>query len=422
MKVLFTPITTSSIAHIIRSMAVADEMQRRGHDVFFTSCTEKKPFIENRGYKVIATHTPVNMNDKEDQSINYLKDNHEKFVDWFSAEIEAARELRPDVVVAASGLFGPHPSHADGFPVVQIMDSQYFPESKGMMGISLAKDTLRNRIIRPILRPLFEKKFIELYLSEVLDIYKELGIDSSGIKDRKTLYAPSLVLIPADDVFEPLYKTRANTYHIGPLFWDGFETMDTDLTDTKIKDFKGDEKLVFLTFGASVFDREIYNKILDELINNEHKMIVCLGPNWKREDFPDDNKHFLIRRYVPGLRVSRYADLIINTGSQGAIMQGLTFGKPQVSFPTTIDQSFFANRLEELGLGINVNKIGLAKFAKRENYTLFPKEIPDRIIKAINIILGDASFEIKASAHAKVLKSYKNSPLRAVELIEAFIK
>jgi len=36
MKILFNPITSSSIAHIIRSFALADKFISDGHEVFFT--------------------------------------------------------------------------------------------------------------------------------------------------------------------------------------------------------------------------------------------------------------------------------------------------------------------------------------------------------------------------------------------------
>jgi UDP:flavonoid glycosyltransferase YjiC (YdhE family) len=422
MKVLFTPITSSSIAHVVRSLALAEELKKRGHSIFFTSCTSKSKFIEDQGYKVVKTYRPVNMNDPKDQSINYMRDHRNGFVEWFKAELDAANEIQPDVVIQAAAIFGPHIAHVNkNIPVISIMDSQYLPESKGLMGISLSTDRIDHKFKRSILKPIFEKKFIELYLSEILEIYKELGI-KNNIRSREDLYKPMKILIPSDEILEPLKKNSNTITHVGPLFWNGFEEMKTDLTEEFILKFKNNHKLIFLTFGASVFNLDTYNSILKTFLEDGLKTIVCIGPNFNRNEFPADTDNVLIRNLVPGQRLCRLSDLIISTGSQGFVMQGLTYGKPQVTFPTTMDQAFFGNRLEELGLGINANKISLKNFSKRESYTSIPSDVPDRIIRAVEKILQDPNYSNKCKVYSKNLESYKDASRKTALIIENYIR
>ena len=422
LRVLFNPMTSSSIAHTVRCLAVANEMRKRNYDVYFTSCQFRKKFIEGYGYEVVKTYNPVNINDPEDQSVNYLKDNKEKFIEWFRSEIEAARTLRPDVVVAAPAIFGPHVYYATNIPVVSIMDVQYLGDhSKGLMGLSRSTNKISDHLLTAILRPFFDYQFIRAYLSEIMDIYSSLGL-KSDFKKRIEFYKPLTVLIPGDEQTQPMRKYRENTFYIGPLFWKEFESMKTDINEEKIIRFKGKNKLIYLTFGGSVFDKTIYDSIINSLEKTNYKFIISLGPNFDRNLFRNDNDNLIIRNFVPGLKVSNYAEVVINTGAQGSVMQGLWYGKPQISFPTIMDQAYFANRLQEMGLGINANPVSILGFSKRESYARISNNIPGRILKAIDNILKNKKYFSRALKFSKYLHQYKDSEVIATNLIEKSIK
>ncbi len=404
MNILFTPITSSSIAHVIRSFALAEEFTKNGDKVFFTSCTNKSDFIEDQGFNVVGTYKPFNLNDPEDQSVNYLSTHKEEMIDWFRAEIKAAKDIKADVVITSPGFFGPQVNFATGIPVVALMNGQYVPTCKGLMGISLGTDRLKDRVLRKALEPIFKRSFVKNYLNEILDAYKKLGIKQK-ITSREDLYAPMHILIAGDDEFEPQVELDNRTEYVGPLFWEGFEVMDTDLTEKKLKEFKGDSKLIFITFGGSVFDIDTYKRILNFINKLDAKIIVALGPNFSRGKFQEDNENLIIRSFVPGLRVSKYADVVVNTGSQGAIMQALECGKPVVAFPVGIDQAYFANRLEEMGVGKNVNKINILGFSKREKYQIKDNKVPAKILSAISEVLEDPSYTKNAYEYSLRLKA-----------------
>lgn len=104
MKILFTPMASSSLAHMARLFAIADEIRNRGHKILFTSTHDRKEFIEKSGYEVYRrTYLPVNFNDPKDQSLNYLKEKREHFKDWFNNEIEAATIFDADLIVTSPG-------------------------------------------------------------------------------------------------------------------------------------------------------------------------------------------------------------------------------------------------------------------------------------------------------------------------------
>ncbi len=410
MKILFTPLTSSSIAHIIRSFALAERFVENGDEVFFTSCTLKKDFIEKEGYKVVRSYSSFNLNDEKDQSVNYLASHKKEMVEWFKADIEAALEVKADVVIGCSSLFGPHVTYATGIPTVALMNGQYTPSTKGLMGICLCDDSLRSRILRTVLRPIFDYEFLKKYLSEVLDAYRIIGIEHDDIKNRADLYSKMSILIPGDEEFEPQLYLNDTTKFIGPLFWEGFEKIDGDLTEEAILKFKGDDHLLFVTFGGSVFSKDVYYRILDGLEKIKAKKIVALGPNFKRDEFPEDRDDLIIRNFVPGLRLSKLSDIIVNTGSQGAIMQALSYGKPVVAFPVGIDQAYFANRLEEMKVGINVNKTSLLGFSKRESYQFVDNKIPEKMVQAVKVLMKDKSYARNAQEYSLRLNERYSDP------------
>ncbi len=410
MNILLTPLTSSSIAHTVRMLELADRFTEKGENVYFTSCTLKKDFIVKNGYKVVKTYAPFNLNDKDDQSANYLSSHKQEMIEWFKADIDAAKEIKADVVISSPGILGPHVTHATGIPTVALLNGQYVGSSKGLIGLSLSTDKLTDIVARTILRPIFNYMTVKFYSSEVLDAYRQLGFGLNLKEGRRDLYEPMHVLIPGDEEFEPQRYLDSKTRFVGPLFWKGFETINTDLTDTSIKKFKGKDKLVFISFGGSVFDFNIYKSIIEKLNEIKAKKIVALGPNFKREDFPDDTDDILIRSYVPGLKVSKIADLVVNTGSQGAIMQALTYGKPVVAFPVGMDQAYYGNRLEEMGLGVNINKSNLLNFTKRESYQFMDEKIPERMVSATEELLKNTKYTDNAKEYSKRLRSRHQDP------------
>lgn len=409
MNILLTPLTSSSIAHTIRALELADRLKEKGEKVYFTSCTLKKDFIESNGYEVIKSYTPFNLNDKDDQSVNYLASHKQEMMEWFKADIDAAKEVKADVVVTSPGILGPHVTHATGIPTIALLNGQYVESSKGLIGLSLSSDKLTDIIARTILRPVFNYMTVKRYSSEVLDAYHKLGF-GLNLKKRKEIYAPMHVLIPGDEEFEPQRYLDRKTRFVGPLFWKGFETLNGDLTDQALKRFKGDNKLVFVNFGGSVFDLKIYKSIIEELVKIDAKKIVALGPNFDRGNFPEDTEGMIIRKYVPGLRVSSITDLVVNTGSQGAIMQALMYGKPVIAFPVGIDQSYYSNRLEEMGLGKNINKNNIFNFTKRESYQLIDNNIPEKLVLAVNEFLRNDIYTNHAIEYSKRLKTRHLDP------------
>lgn len=425
MKILINPMG-GSLAHTVRCLAIAEELRERGHSIFFTSPRDLVSFIKKNGFEVVADFEVVSFTDPEDQSLNYMEANKDKFVDWFKTEIDATDNVHPDVVVTAPGFLGSTIWHARKIPNVAILDSIYTYKSKGILGLSLSDDSIKSRILRSIIQPVFESKFYELYLKQVLDIYERLGIPTEGINTRQDIQSFTKIIIPGDSKIEPLKDYNdSNIIHVGPIFWKGWEEMESRFTDDYILKFKNGDFLVAVFFGGSVHDKNIYNNVIKTFKDksSDIKAIIGFGPNYKRGDFPEDNDKIIFSKYLPGLRISKHVDLVVNTGAQGGTLQALYYGKPVIAFPTNIDQAYYANRLEELKLGINVNKVPTSKFSKREAYSEIDEKISKKIITAINKIRSDIGYKERAICFSKFLQGTYKDPIKvSADIIESVVQ
>ncbi|MFI4970775.1 MAG: glycosyltransferase [Lysobacterales bacterium] len=420
MKVLFTPYSGGAIAHVTRLLAIADALKARGHDILFTTSTSKKDFVERSGHAVHgAGHADVNLNDEHDQSLSYFANNRDLFMSWLGDEIDAASAFRPDVIVGSPSFFGPTASLKLGIPQVSVINAQWLPEFKGLLGLSLAGDGLGHRVVRSLVRPLFERKFSAKYLPEIRAFYRRLGI-AERPRDRADLNRRTAVLVPSVAAFEPTGRSaRQDLHFVGPLFWSGFERARFEPAELFADPSK---PFAYVSLGGSIYRRQSYLDLVDAIaLRTGWNTLLTLGPNFPREDFPADRDNFVIQSQTPGLKACMHADIVVGTGSHGTAMQALWHGKPVVAIPHNIDQATIASRLVELGLGLNLNPIGLRDFSDRQRYFDKAVSIPWRdVFDRTAGALGDSALRKRAGDFSATLRAVGDPPTIAADLVEHY--
>ncbi|MFC5488346.1 hypothetical protein [Dokdonella soli] len=420
MKILFTPYSGGAIAHIARLLAIADALKARGHDILFTTSTSKKVFVERSGHAVHGEgHADVNLNDEHDQSLSYFANNRDLFMSWLGDEIDAATAFRPDVIVSSPSFFGPTASLKLGIPQVSVINAQWLPEFKGLLGLSLAGDGLDHRIMRTLARPLFERKFSAKYLPEIRAFYQRLGIDERP-HDRADVNRRTAVLVPSVAAFEPIGRSGRNDLHfVGPLFWSGFERVRFEPAEL-FADLS--KPFVYVSLGGSIYRKQSYLDLIDALAaRTDWNVLLTLGPNFPRADFTADRDNFVIQSLTPGLKACMHADIVVGTGSHGTAMQALWHGKPVVAIPHNIDQATIASRLVELGLGLNLNPIGLRDFSDRQRYFDKAVSIPWRdVLDQTARALGDDALRARARDFSTTLRGAGDPPAVAADLVEHY--
>ena len=422
MRVLFTPYGGGSIAHIVRSLAIADVLRDRGHEILFTTPRTKRDLIERSGYQIFGKgHSEVNLNDESDQSIDYFRTHKDEFIDWLGDEIKAAEAFQPQVIVNSPSFFGPIPSLKLGIPYVSVINSQWLPEFKGVFGLGRSENTLGHRAVRAIGRPIFARQFERTYMKEIANFYSLLGI---GVlpRNRMDMHGKHPAIIPGIREFEPLVATKRTDLHfVGPIFWEGFER---DILEPAMlfADTSPERPVIYVTLGGSIYRKQSYIDLVKSLAaKTEWNILLSTGPNIARDELPSDSGHLVIRTYMPGLGACALADIVINTGSHGTVMQALWHGKPVIALPHNFDQATNAMRLGELGLGVNMNTLRVSDLSHRETYFKRATQVRwENIIGTTERALGNSSMLGKARAFQDVLRAHGDGAANAASIVERY--
>ncbi|MBU3098985.1 MULTISPECIES: macrolide family glycosyltransferase [Clostridium] len=138
---------------------------------------------------------------------------------------------------------------------------------------------------------------------------------------------------------------------IGPSIADRNEDMDFSLENNNKK------KLIYISLGT-IFNNSInfYESCFKAFGNMDAKIIMSVGNNTDISAFKSIPSNFIVRNYVPQLKVLKQADVFITHGGMNSTSEGLYYDVPLVLIPQTIDQPAVANRVAQLGAGIVIDK------------------------------------------------------------------
>lgn len=116
-------------------------------------------------------------------------------------------------------------------------------------------------------------------------------------------------------------------------------------------------KLIFISMGT-VFNQqpELYTTCFKAFQESQATVVLSVGKQTDIRQFKDIPPNFIVRNYVPQLEILQQADVFITHGGMNSSSEGLYFGVPLVVVPVMGDQPIVANRIEELGAGLKLNR------------------------------------------------------------------
>ncbi|USL45605.1 macrolide family glycosyltransferase [Priestia megaterium] len=116
-------------------------------------------------------------------------------------------------------------------------------------------------------------------------------------------------------------------------------------------------KLIFISMGT-VFNQQpdLYTTCFKAFQGSQATVVLSVGKQTDIRQFKDIPPNFIVRNYVPQLEILQQADVFITHGGMNSSSEGLYFGVPLVVIPVMGDQPIVANRIEELGAGLQLNR------------------------------------------------------------------
>jgi MGT family glycosyltransferase len=117
------------------------------------------------------------------------------------------------------------------------------------------------------------------------------------------------------------------------------------------------QPLLYISLGT-VFHQQadFYRTCFAAFSGTEWQVVLSVGPNVDRAALPAIPENFIVAPRVPQLDVLSRANLFISHGGMNSVMESLSYGVPLVVVPQISEQAATAQRVQELGLGIALDR------------------------------------------------------------------
>ncbi|MBI4008871.1 hypothetical protein HY357_01445, partial [Candidatus Roizmanbacteria bacterium] len=251
-KIIFFPIEIG-LAHITRSLAVATELKKRGHDILFAIPQRKKMLAEKTGLKTgeIIEYT----NTDEIKFAENLK-NESFLLKQVKSELVLIDQFKPDYAVVDFRISALTSCSLRNVPMFFLTGSGGLP-----YGCYLP-NTGFSPFLHSILSPVFQTiiwKMKKRYFNRLAILTKKLGRNL----DETTLIKAMIYVVPEAPTYLPALDERLKIHYVGPIFWKGFNSYNPKW----LSSIKPNGKTVYISFGGTGFNSQKLIGLSTELVN-----------------------------------------------------------------------------------------------------------------------------------------------------------
>lgn len=359
------------IAHVARSLAVAERLKLRGHSVLLALPTNKSD---------IAARSPVErvpvgrfVLDDDIDSIEQLM--RPAFIEELVREEQAIIDrYRPDCAVVDLRISALVSAHSRSLPTFMITGSSGLPGGCYVPNPGLPAPLYRCAV------PFIRMGIARTQRAFVASLSKAAASVGSSFTFDDLLTSVRYI-VPEVPGYLPRSTASADVSYSGPILWDGFEAQSPEW----LRDLSPDGRTVYVSFGGTGYDGRKLVALSAALAGKRFRVMVSCGTICGVDDFPS-MPGLYVAKYLPGSEVCRRADVVICHGGYGTMMQAVLAGRPIVAIPFNVEQLLHALRFQEMGLARCVTDIGamtILKFRLRELMDIGKKVSVDAIVEAV---------------------------------------
>lgn len=444
-KFLFTTLPTNDLGLLARSLPIAGELAKRGHDIMFCSpARSPRRLITEAGFENLIPRHPFYDLMQVDSGIRgYFRfivsgkwrQRYGSLFEFVSmlvralplknapatpevwnighagaqigmlnegfmrancdAYIDLVRKCGADIIVDFWNPFAVMAARVAGKPVVSVIQGDAHPLSGGYMWWK----TLPPEIPTPV--PIINKLLAEHHLP--------------AISKFEDLSVGDLTLVVGTPQTDPLPENaRAN--YIGAILWQSEQERLPDW----INGVDLDVPLIWIYSGNpryasanGVFDSLVVIKACIAALADENvQVVLTTGHHALPPEVLPLPLNFRHEAYLPGLLMAERSSLMIHHGGYGSCQTGLYTGTPSVVIPTFSERESNARRIAALGAGVFVPV----------DYDTGRKDVCIEDLRAaVRRVLEHPSYAENACRIGEKLRSYGGAP-RAACLIEDFVQ
>jgi MGT family glycosyltransferase len=208
-----------------------------------------------------------------------------------------------------------------------------------------------------------------------------------------TLVQTSRLLQPRSEEFDESYVFTGPSMH-----------RDEDVVDFA-HIFDDGLPIAYLSFGTVFPSLKLLKRCIQALMNFRGYVVVSTGNKLDLDEIGEVPDNFFVRKFVPQLQILNRTNVFISHGGANSINEALYCNVPLLLIPHACDQFRNAERVEELGAGLSLNR----------------SEITDaQLLNAVNRLLEDPIYAINATRIGQSLRD-AGGPRRGADAILAFI-
>jgi rhamnosyltransferase subunit B len=362
--------TIGSFGDLHPKIAIALELQKRGHNIVFATHKEYQAKIEALGFEFYRMRPDnIALNDPQEMArMMDLKTGTEYIIkNWVCANLrETYTDLMnsakdADFIIAGEGVVAARLVAEKlgiqwAFAVLQPASflSVYDPSVIPVFPFLAKLRGFGSIVNRGIIK--LSKVIAKSWAEPIHQLRHELGlpalVGNPFIDDK---HSPYLVLAMFSSVFaKPQPDWAANTVITGFTFYDGSEGK-AELTP-ELKQFldAGEPPIVFTLGSAAVMaPGSFYEESIQAAKLLNRRAVLLIGKNPPPKNLSED---IIAVSYVPYSQIFPRACAIVHQGGIGTTAQALRAGRPTLVMPYSHDQPDNAARVERLGTSCTIGR------------------------------------------------------------------
>lgn len=379
-----------AIGHINPNLAVVEELVSRGHRV---TCTVTEHFVE--AIKSVGA-----------EPIVYDSAFGEFYRSPYTADALQGEGLRClDDALRVVGAVEEH--FGDDLPDLVLHDfmawgGRFFASKHGVRQVRLFPSYAINESFsiqeRFPLATFEDEKVIEM-VGKLASLLPQYGLDPDPMAFFKDIPDLGIVFMPRSFHYEGETFDERFVF-AGPCLRDrsGFQGTWTPRTPGR--------PVLLVSLGTAATGwPEFFPMAVEALVGSPYEVVLATGDHTTPEELGDLPAHVSARRHVPQLDVLRKATVFVTHGGMNSVMESLYYGVPMVVIPQMNEQTANGLRVDELGLGVHL---------ERDNVTAeVLREVIDRVA-------SDTEMATRVRGLAEEMRAV-DGPVVAADAIETYM-
>jgi MGT family glycosyltransferase len=337
--------------HVNPSLAVVQELVRRGHTVSYYNTEAFRTPIEATGatfepYEMSVPFTPGGFTN------NNFTGKMPDFKEMAAIPphvLERVRADQPDVILYDSiCIWGGEVARQLHIPAILTFTS--YAANKNFDMRKMMQVSNKNGAPTPAMKTMMER----MGLSDPTIM--------NGLAQRFALFEKfNIVFIPKE--LQPEKETFDDSYlFVGPSI-----APRHDASDFPFERLNTELPLLYISLGSIFTNQtEFYKTCFEAFGDQPWQVVLSIGKNTDPTTVGPVPKNFLLSGYVPQLDLLPHTSLFVSHGGANSFMESMYFGVPLVLIPQQIEQHITAERAVDLGVGVLLERDDVTAQTLRE--------------------------------------------------------